>query len=41
MVYEAKLLGAAAVLLIRAILTEEELKSYLALADNLGLFCLG
>ena len=30
MIYEAKLLGAAAVLLICAILTEEELKSYLA-----------
>lgn len=37
MIYEAKLLGAAAVLLICAILTEEELKSYLALADSLGL----
>ena len=40
MVYEAKLLGAAAVLLICAILTEEELKSYLTLADSLGLSAL-
>ena len=40
MIYEAKLLGAAAVLLICAILKEEELKSYLALADSLGLSAL-
>lgn len=40
MIYEAKLLGAAAVLLICAILTEEELKSYLTLADSLGLSAL-
>jgi indole-3-glycerol phosphate synthase len=40
MIYEAKLLGAAAVLLICAILTEEELKSFIALADSLGLSAL-
>lgn len=40
MIYEAKLLGAAAVLLICAILGEEELKNYLSLADSLGLSAL-
>lgn len=34
---EAKLLGADAVLLIAAILSETELREYLALADSLGL----
>ncbi|MBR6172530.1 MAG: indole-3-glycerol phosphate synthase TrpC [Eubacterium sp.] len=37
MIYEAKLLGASAVLLICSILSEEELKEYHALADSLGL----
>lgn len=37
MIYEAKVLGAAAILLIVAILTKEELKAYLELADSLGL----
>ena len=37
MIYEAKVLGASAVLLICAILDREELKDYLAAADSLGL----
>jgi len=37
MIYEAKLLGASAVLLICAILDEETLKKYLAIAHSLGL----
>lgn len=40
MIYEAKLLGAAAVLLICALLDEETLRSYLALCDRLGLSAL-
>ncbi len=37
MLYEAKVLGAAAVLLICALLSEEQLKAYLAVCDALGL----
>jgi len=37
MIYEAKTLGASAVLLIVAILSEEELRSYLQISDELGL----
>lgn len=37
MIYEAKLLGASAILLICAILTDEELSTYLTIADSLGL----
>ncbi len=40
MVYEARLLGASAVLLICAILTDEQLASYVALADELGMTAL-
>ncbi|MBQ0059628.1 MAG: indole-3-glycerol-phosphate synthase, partial [Lachnospiraceae bacterium] len=40
MIYEAKLLGASAVLLICAILTEEEIKDYMAICDELGLSAL-
>ena len=40
MIYAAKTLGATAVLLIVAILTDEELKAYLSLADALGLSAL-
>lgn len=40
MIYEAKILGASAVLLICAILDEETLKDYLALAHSLGLSAL-
>jgi len=40
MVYEAKLLGASAVLLICALLSTEELRAYLALCDHLGLSAL-
>lgn len=40
MIYEAKLYGASAVLLICAILSDEELKSYLELAHSLGLSAL-
>ena len=40
MVYEAKLLGASAVLLICAILTDEQLASYVALAHQLGMSAL-
>lgn len=40
MIYEAKLLGAAAVLLICAILDEDTLKEYLQLAHSLGLSAL-
>ena len=39
-IYEAKLLGASAVLLICAILTEEQLKEYGAIAESLGLSAL-
>lgn len=37
MIYEAKTLGAAAVLLICAILTDDELKEYVTIADSLGM----
>ncbi len=40
MIYEAKLLGASAVLLICSILREETLKGYIALCDELGLSAL-
>ena len=40
MIYEAKVLGASAVLLICAILTDEELKEYVELAHCLGLSAL-
>lgn len=40
MVYQAKLLGASAVLLICAILDDEDLAAYVALADELGLSAL-
>lgn len=40
MIYEAKLLGASAVLLICSILNEEELKHYMAVCEELGLSAL-
>lgn len=40
MIYEAKVLGASAVLLICSILTEEKLREYLYLCDELGLSAL-
>jgi len=40
MIYEAKLLGASAVLLICALLNEDILKEYIAIADSLGLSAL-
>ncbi len=40
MIYEAKVLGASAVLLICAILTEEQLRAYLETAHSLGLSAL-
>ena len=40
MIYEARLLGASAVLLICSLLREEELKRYLRLADSLGMSAL-
>ena len=40
MIYEAKLLGASAVLLIAAILSESEIVEYLAVCDALGLSAL-
>lgn len=40
MIYEAKVLGASAVLLICSILTEEEIREYLYLCDELGLSAL-
>ena len=40
MIYEAKLLGASAVLLIAAILSESEIREYLAVCDALGLSAL-
>lgn len=39
-IYEAKVLGASAVLLICAILEEEQLKEYIQIANNLGLSAL-
>ena len=40
MIYHAKVMGASAVLLIAAILTDDELKEYYEIADSLGLSCL-
>lgn len=40
MIYEAKLLGASAVLLICAILSEEQIKEYIGICDGLGLSAL-
>ncbi|MDD3367719.1 MAG: indole-3-glycerol phosphate synthase TrpC [Lachnospiraceae bacterium] len=40
MIYQAKVIGASAVLLICALLTQEELEEYLNLAHNLGLSAL-
>ena len=40
MIYEAKILGASAILLICAILTDNELSEYLTIANNLGLSAL-
>lgn len=40
MIYQAKLMGASAVLLIAAILSDEELRTYFDIADRLGLSCL-
>lgn len=40
MIYEAKLLGASAVLLICAILKEEEIREYIKICDELGLSAL-
>ena len=40
MVYEAKLLGASAVLLIGSILSEEQMKEYISICDELGLSAL-
>ena len=40
MIYEAKILGASAVLLICSILTEDTLKKYIKIADSLGLSAL-
>lgn len=40
MIYQAKLLGASAVLLICSILNDESLKQYLALSESLGLSAL-
>lgn len=39
-IYEAKVIGASAILLICAILSEEELKNFHELANSLGLACL-
>lgn len=40
MIYEARVLGAAAVLLICSLLTEKELSEYLAICDSLGISAL-
>ncbi len=40
MIYEAKLLGASAVLLICSILSEEQIKEYIGVCDTLGLSAL-
>lgn len=40
MIYEAKLLGASAVLLICSILSEEQIKAYIKICDKLGLSAL-
>lgn len=39
-IYEAKLLGASAVLLICALLDTQTIKDYIAIADSLGMSCL-
>lgn len=40
MIYEAKVLGASAVLLICAILSEEQIKDYISICDTLGMSAL-
>ena len=40
MIYQAKFFGASAILLIAAILSDEELKSFYEIADTLGMSCL-
>ena len=40
MIYEAKLLGASAVLLICSILSEEQIKEYIGICDELGMSAL-
>lgn len=40
MIYEAKILGASAVLLICSILSEEKIKEYIKVCDNLGMSAL-
>ncbi|MCQ2526296.1 MAG: indole-3-glycerol phosphate synthase TrpC [Lachnospiraceae bacterium] len=40
MIYEAKVIGAKAVLLICSILDEKQIKDYIGIADSLGLSCL-
>ena len=40
MIYQAKLFGASAILLIAAILTDRELEEYSDIADRLGMSCL-
>lgn len=40
MIYQAKVMGASAVLLIAAILSDKELRQYYEIADSLGLSCL-
>jgi len=40
MIYEAKVIGAKAVLLICSILEESQIKRYIGIADSLGLSCL-
>ena len=40
MIYQAKNLGASAILLIAAILSDEELKNYFEIADTLGMSCI-
>ena len=40
MIYEAKVLGASAVLLLCSILSEEQIKSYISICDELGLSAL-
>jgi len=40
MIYEAKVLGAKAVLLICSILSEEQIKDYIRICDNLGISAL-
>lgn len=40
MIYQAKVFGASAILLIAAILSYEELKSFYEIADTLGMSCL-